>query len=309
MNQRSVSDVFRIDSPEILLKEVLEILDSISPAFDKASIRLVCETVGKLYSGQMPGYRACNTGYHDLQHANNTLLAMARLIHGAVIEGIDLSEGDIVSGLVAAILHDVGYIQEASDNKGTGAKHKATHEQRSKDFLSRHGREFGLSTRQITDGRAIIACTDMALDISAVSFSSENIELLGKMLGTADLLAQLGDPAYLEKLPALYKECQEAGTNEYRDELDIIQKAPAFYDIAEKRLQTTLDSTYRFMTSHFEHRWGQRRNIYQEIIDSQKDYLIKVLRIPDSDPRDHLKLWRMPNNFFEYRSIDQCLVP
>jgi hypothetical protein len=119
------------------------------------------------------------------------------------------------------------------------------------------------------------------------------------MLGTADLLAQLGDPAYLEKLPALYKECKEAGTNEYRDELDIIQKAPAFYDIAEKRLQTTLGSTYRFMTSHFEHRWGQRRNIYQDIIDSQKDYFIKVLRIPDSDPRDHLKLWRMPENLFD----------
>jgi hypothetical protein len=254
--------------------------------------------VGNLYCGQLPGYQACNTEYHDLQHANNTLLAMARLIHGAVIEGIDFSKSDIVTGIAAAILHDVGYIQEASDNEGTGAKHKATHEQRSKDFLSRHGRGFGLSTRQIADGRAIIACTDMALDISAVSFSSENIELLGKMLGTADLLAQLGDPAYLEKLPALYKECEEAGTGEYTGELDIIQKAPAFYDIAEKRLPTVLDSVCRFMESHFEHRWGQRRNIYQAIIDSQKDYLIKVLKIPDADPRDHLKLWRMPEFFF-----------
>ena len=140
MNQRSISDVFQIDSPEALIGEVLKILDSTSPDFDKASIRRVFETVGKLYDGQMPGYRACNTGYHDLQHANNTLLAMARLIHGAVIEGIDFSESDIVSGIVAAILHDVGYVQEASDIEGTGAKHKATHEQRSKDFLSRHGR-------------------------------------------------------------------------------------------------------------------------------------------------------------------------
>ena len=298
MIQRSINDVIRIDSPEILIDEVFEVLDSISPAYDKALIRRVFVTVGKLYSGQMPGYQACNTGYHDLQHANNTFLAMARLIHGAVIEGIDFSKSDIVSGIVAAILHDVGYIQEASDIEGTGAKHKATHEQRSKDFLSCHGREFGLSPRQIADGRAIIACTDMVLDISAVSFSSENIELLGKMLGTADLLAQLGNLTYLEKLPALYKECEEAGTGEYTGELDIIQKAPAFYDVAEKRLRTVLDSTHRFMELHFEHRWGQRRNIYQEIIDSQKKFLIKVLKIPDSDPRDHLKLWRMPENLF-----------
>ena len=118
------------------------------------------------------------------------------------------------------------------------------------------------------------------------------------MLGTADLMAQLGDLAYLEKLPALYEECRESGTGEYRDELDIIQKAPTFYDFAEKRLQTTLDSTHRFMELHFEYRWGQRRNIYQEIIDSQKDYLIKVLNIPDTDPRGHLKLWRVPESLF-----------
>ena len=297
MIQRSIDDVIRIGSPEILLKEVLEILDSISPDLDKASIRRVFETVGKLYSGQLPGYRACNTRYHDLQHANNTFLAMARLIHGAAIEGIEFSDSDIVSGLVAAILHDVGYIQEASDNDGTGAKYKATHEQRSKDFLRRHGGEFGLSTRQIADGRAVITFTDMALDISTASFSSENVELLGKMLATADLLAQLGDPAYLEKLPALYEECREAGTGEYRDELDIIRKAPAFYDVVEKRLRTVLDSTYRFMELHFENRWGQRRNVYQEIIDNQKNYLIKLLNAPDSDPRDHLKWWRMPEIF------------
>ena len=298
MNQRHLKDIFQTDSPEVLLKEVLEIIDSVSSDFDKELVSHVSETVAKLYSGQFPGYRACNTGYHDLRHANNTLLAMARLIHGARIKGFEFSESELVSGLVAAILHDVGYIPEASDNEGTGAKYKATHEQRSKDFLSRHGRAFSLSTRQIADGRAIIACTDMELDIPTVSFSSENIGLLGKMLGTGDLLAQLGDPAYLEKLPLLYKEFEEAGLDEYKDELDIIQKAPAFYDVAEKRLRTSLDSTYRLMELHFEHRWGQRRNVYQEIIDSHKHYLIEVLNIPDSDPRDHLKLWRMPENLF-----------
>ena len=300
MGQRHINSVFQIDSPEAIIAEVLVILDLVYPGADIKSIRSIFRTTGKLYAGQIPGYRACNTGYHDLQHANNTFLAMARLIHGAIIEGFEFSESNMVSGLVAALLHDVGYIQEASDIEGTGARHKANHEQRSKDFLSCHGRLFGLSTGQIADGRAIIACTDMALDLSTISFSSNGIELLGKMLGTADLLAQLGDIAYLEKLPALYEECREAGTGEYRDELDIIRKAPAFYEVAEKRLQTSLDSTYRFMELHFEHRWGQRRNVYQEIIDSQKDFLINILNKPNSNPRDLLNRWRPPENLLNF---------
>ena len=295
MNQRHLKDVFQMDSPEVLLKEVLEIIDSVSSDFDKDLVCRVFETVGKLYSGQFPGYRACNTEYHDLQHANNTFLALARLIHGAVIGGLEFSKSDMVSGLVAALLHDVGYIQETSDIEGTGARHKANHEQRSQDFLSSHGSAFGLSAGQIADGRAIIGCTDIELDISTISFSSENIAMLGKMLGTADLLAQLGDLAYLEKLPALYEEGREAGTGESRDELDIIRNAPAFYDFAEKRLRAVLDSVYRFMELHFEHRWGQRRNVYQDIIDSQKSFLIDIINIPNSDPRDFLNRWRPPD--------------
>ncbi len=296
MGQRHIKNVFQINSPGALIAEVLVILDLVSPGADIASIRNIFRATGKLYAGQFPGYRACNTGYHDLQHANNTFLAMARLIHGATIEGLEFSGSNMISGLVAALLHDVGYIQEASEIEGTGARHKSDHEQRSKDFLSRHGSAFGLSTGQIADGRAIIACTDMALDLSTISFSSDGIELLGKMLGTADLLAQLGDIAYLEKIPALYEECREADTGEFRDELDIIRNAPAFYDVAEKRLLTSLDSTCRFMELHFEHRWGQRRNVYQEIIDSQKDFLINIINKPNTDPRDFLNRWRPPEN-------------
>jgi hypothetical protein len=75
-----------------------------------------------------------STGYHDIRHAIATFLAMTRSIHGAALDNRVFSKSNIVAGLTAGILHDVGYIQEADDRKGNGAQHKALHEQRSMDF-------------------------------------------------------------------------------------------------------------------------------------------------------------------------------
>jgi hypothetical protein len=224
-----------------------------------------------------------------LRHTIEAFLAMCRLIHGAVLDNHSFSERQIITALIAAILHDVGYIQEESDTQGTGAKYKAVHEQRSMDFLSHQGFEFGLSDEEIAAGRMIIQCTDMDTDITAIAFPSAQIELLGKLLGTADLMAQLAEQTYLEKLLYLYYECEEAGIGDYESEVDILRKAVNFYDVFEARLKTTLGGVDRFMQLHFASRWGIHQDLYREAINKQKDYLLTILSIPDSDPRDHLK--------------------
>jgi hypothetical protein len=282
---RQIAKLFPVDSPPAVLNEVKEILRRISPGFDTVVMDHVFKDADRLYNGIYPGYRACNTGYHDLRHANDTFLAMARLIHGAVRDGELLTERQITLGLIAAIFHDSGYIQEKSDRQGTGAKYTAIHEQRSMDFLSRHGAKYGLSPEEIAAGRTIILCTDLDVDIADLSFASYQIELLGKMLGAADLMAQLADPMYLEKLQFLYREFRESGMGNYESELDILQKAVVFYDIFDHRIQTKLGAVDRFMGLHFHSRWGMRGNLYQEMIIRQKNYLLKTLKIPGFDPR------------------------
>jgi hypothetical protein len=288
-NPKDLYRLLAVGSSEEVLSEVLEILERISSDFNTEPILNVFDAVQRLYGGNFPGYRACNTGYHDLRHAIEAFLAMCRLIHGAVLGNQSFSERQIITALIAAILHDVGYIQEASDTRGTGAKYKAVHEQRSMDFLSHHGFEFGLSDDEIAAGRMIIQCTDMDTDITAIAFPSAQIELLGKLLGTADLMAQLAEQTYLEKLLYLYYECEEAGVGEYEGEVDILRKAVNFYDVFEERLKTTLGGVDRFMQLHFASRWGIHQDLYHEAISKQKDYLLKILSIPDSDPRDYLK--------------------
>ena len=288
-NSKDIYKILAVGSSKEVLSEVLEILKRISSDFNTEPILNVFDAVQRLYSGNFPGYRACNTGYHDLRHAIEAFLAMSRLIHGAVLDNQSFRNRQMITALIAAILHDVGYIQEESDTRGTGAKHKADHERRSMDFLSRHGSRFGLSSQEIAAGRMIILCTDMDSDITTIAFPSPQVELLGKLLGTADLTAQLAEQTYLEKLLYLYYECREAGVGDYESEVDILRKAVDFYDVFEARLRTTLDGVDRFMQLHFASRWGIHQDLYHETINKQKDFLLKILKKPNSDPRDYLK--------------------
>jgi hypothetical protein len=129
----------------------------------------------------------------------------------------------------------------------------------------------------------------MDTDISTVAFSSPQIELLGKMLGAADLMSQLAEQTYLEKLLYLYYECKEAGAGDYESEVDTLRKAVNFYDVFEARLRTDLSGVDRFMKLHFESKWGINQNLYHEAINKHKNYLLTILNIPDADPRDYLK--------------------
>jgi len=278
-----------MESPEAVLEEAIVILDLISPDFDAVPVDSAFKATVNLFNGKYPGYRACNTEYHDLHHTIDTFLAMARLIHGAVLDGETFTGRQILLGLVTALLHDAGYIQEEHDTEGTGSKYTASHVQRSMDFLERHGSELGLSYEEIVEGRAIILCTDLAVDISTIGFASAKGELLGKMLGTADILAQMADRIYLEKLMFLYHEFKEAGIGDYESEVDLLRKTLAFYDFIAWRLKTTLDAIDRFMSSHFTLRWSIKENLYHVAIEKQKKHLRKIMEIPNSDPRNHLK--------------------
>ena len=289
MNDLQLSNLIPMESPEAVLQEAIVILDLISPDFDAVPVDSAFKATVNLFNGKYPGYRACNTEYHNLHHTIDTFLAMARLIHGAVLDGETFTGRQILLGLVTALLHDAGYIQEEHDTEGTGSKYTASHVQRSMDFLERHGSELGLSYEEIVEGRAIILCTDLAVDISTIEFASAKGELLGKMLGSADILAQMADRTYLEKLMFLYHEFKEAGIGDYESEVDLLRKTLAFYDFIAWRLKTTLDAIDRFMSSHFTLRWSIKENLYHVAIEKQKKHLRKIMEIPNSDPRNHLK--------------------
>ena len=287
-NIDKLADLIRPDSPEAVFEEAEIVLKMISYDMDDGPVSVVFKTVVDLYRGDFPGYRSCNTKYHDLQHALDTFLAMVRLIHGAVITGRTFSERYIPLGLICSLLHDVGYIQKENDLVGTGAKYTANHVQRSIEFLECYGKDFGLFASEIKVGRLIILCTDLAVNPGEVDFSSKDTEILGKMLGAADLLAQMSARIYLEKLLFLYQEFKEARVGGYQSEVDLLKQTVAFHGLISKRFKRQLIKIDKFATAHFAARWKVSRNLYNEAILRQKKYLQKVLLIPDVDPLAYL---------------------
>jgi hypothetical protein len=134
----------------------------------------------------------------------------------------------------------------------------------------------------------MISCTDISREIRASRFPSPIVEILCRILNAADLVAQMADSGYLEKLLFLYHEYKEGKVGNYVSEVDLLRKTIGFYEYIQKRLEPISEKVNRFMVSHFDSRWGIPRNLYAEAIQDRKDYLRKILAIPGADPRDHL---------------------
>jgi len=290
MSDRKLSDLVDASRPDAVLDEILAIIHLIAPDFkDAATVRLAFLETVRLYKGEFPGYRACNTEYHDLRHTTDTTLTMTRLIHGALLKGHPLDQNQITLGVVAALFHDAGYIQKEDDREGTGAKYTATHVTRSMDFLADIAPELGLNETAVRDGQAMILFTDLSVPPDEVSFETPNGQFLGRMLGAADLLAQLSDRTYLEKLLFLYREFKEAGIGGYSGERHLLEQTVAFYDSVSHRLESTFSQAYSLAQGHLAARWNIQTNLYRNAIENQKSYLKQILEDPDTNHRKHFK--------------------
>ena len=282
-SKNSASDSVRLgtlvdmSTPEAVHEEVLHIVGLITPRFDVKPLHRIFRYIVDLYEGRLDEYRACNTDYHDLRHITDTYLAMARLLHGAQITDRKFGDREIFLGLAGMLLHDTGLIQEAGDTEGTGAKYTQDHVQLSMDFVERHADTLGLESQEVKDIRDLILCTDLLVDIPAIEFSSPEVELLGKMVATADLLAQMADRTYLEKLLFLYHEFREAEIGDFKNEVDFLQQTVDFYKVSEKRFKLTLDNICSYMGSHFQARWSINENLYIISMENQRRFLEKIV--------------------------------
>ncbi len=281
--------ILQMESLEDSVREVEKLLFLMFPHAELTDIRSSVKSVVALYNGEYPGYRACSTYYHDFSHIRDTLLAMARLIHGAWLDGEVFSERAVYIALTAALFHDAGYIQENSDNQGTGAKFTKIHIPRSMDIFGDYGRISGMCAEEIAEGRTMIACTDISKDIPKHDFLSSEGELLGRILTMADVLAQMSDRVYLEKLLFLYHEFDEGEFGNYSGEEDLLRKTLRFFDFVTDYMRKALSKTNDYLRLHFLCRWGIDRNLYDRAINKHKEYLEKILKFPDNELWEYLK--------------------
>ena len=284
-----LADLVDMQEPNQVMSEVKNIISLENPEFDFTSLDKVFNDITMLFNGEFSGYKKCNTFYHDLKHTTDTFLAMARLMHGYIAQGAKVSEKNINLGLINALMHDTGYIQKSDDNLGTGAKYTQEHVVRSIDFMKDYFKQNGYSEDDIKFGEDCIICTDLKKDINEIDFSSHEEEVLSKMLGSADLMGQMADSTYLEKLTYLYDEFKEAKIPDYKDEFDFATKSIGFYDFVKNKLENNLGDQKKYLANHFRKRWGIDKDMYSDAIEKNIKHLEYILDKSGESYRDNLK--------------------
>jgi len=253
------------------------------------ALRKTFHETRRLFEGRFPGYRACNSEYHDLRHTLSVVLAAARLLDGYNLKRQPLPPELAVDLLRAALLHDAGYIQESWDTEGTGAKYSRQHEQRSIAFLNRHHRVLGIEPESLERLSRFIRSTDLKEEFSAIPFAGHSERDAGAILGTSDLIGQMSDRDYLERLLFLYYEFREAGIPGFQTEYDVLRKTGDFYLLTRRRLKESYLNMYALARAHFRERHGVDANLYMIAISRQLGYLRKIIRDESTNFRAKLK--------------------
>ncbi|MGP1678951.1 MAG: HD domain-containing protein [Burkholderiales bacterium] len=291
-NDYDVSAQFNTTDPRVVSDEVSRIYLDLYPAAPTKLLDHAFRDLTRLYRGEYPGYHPCDTAYHDVQHTLDVTLAMARLIDGYERSRVGTQPfGDSLFrlGVITALFHDMGYVRELKDQEHkNGAEYTLTHVSRGSVFLKDYLPKIGMA--EMADIAAeLIHFTGYETPAGKIRVPSPIYRLLGNMLGSADIIAQMADRCYLEKCrDRLYPEFVAGGLATRRNAEgmehvvfasgeDLVIKTPTFFQSASKRLDVELGGCYSYAQQHF---GGQ--NLYLE--ELQKNIRFAQAISEENDP-------------------------
>jgi putative nucleotidyltransferase with HDIG domain len=292
-NSPSRSDIrglFANHNPDEVWPKVADIVEHLNPGFDFTVIQAVFNDVMRMFSGEYPGYCAIKTLYHDLPHTLDVFLCAARLAHGISLSGNPLADDETTLILIAALMHDIGYAQRHDEATGTGAQYTKNHVKRGVEFMRAYVTENYLPLSWIPTLELMMLSTDHMADFAAIPFANDRERLLGQMVATADLVGQMSDRTYLEKLLFLYQEFEEAQLGNYQGMLDLLRNTKNFYEVTRiKKLDGELESLYRKLTFYFKEWFGSERNYYLESLERNMAYLTQASQLDEAGCLSMLK--------------------
>lgn len=286
LEHMDVTGRINLTDPKQVCDEVCDLLCAADEAVDRVLVARAFDIFSRLYGGTLPGYHRCETLYHDMQHALDVTLATARLMSGHERLHRDrLGAERLTLGIIVALYHDAGYIRQLDDIKcWHGAQYTRVHVSRGGRFLTRFLKSEGCGA---WTERAVklIHFTGYEIPIEKIPLKDPLDRRLGGLIGTADLIAQTADRAYLEKCRNyLFEEFELGGMTRsidadgserviYHSAQDLLHKTPAFYEnMVKKRLDDDFAKLYDCMEAVFD---GE--NPYLNAINRNMAYLQKIL--------------------------------
>jgi hypothetical protein len=301
-----VSGTVDVTDPQAVCKAVQQIYRQRYATANLTILPTLFADFARLYRGEYPGFLACETPYHDMQHVLDVTLAAARLIDGydlgannssALHIGADLAQ----LGIALALFHDAGYIRRKGDVRHQhGAEYTRTHVSRSARFLQEYLPTIGRADWAPIAAK-LVHFTGYEILPEAIPVKNPQHRLLGAMIGTADVIAQMADRAYLRKCrDHLYDEFEMGGMTRLQDRWGaetviyaspehLLEKTPEFIRHAiEERLGKQFGGLYHCAAKHF---GGD--NLYLDAVGRNRQHLEKLLAKKDSHLLKHDSL-RLP---------------
>jgi hypothetical protein len=286
-NDYDVTNTVQVSSPQKVRGAVRQLFEHLYPQSGFDSVWLAFHDFDRLFNGRHPEYHAVDTSYHDVQHTLDMTLALARLIAGyeTSVERSDrLGPERAELALISALFHDAGYVRHKVRDAGAvnGAEFTRVHVTRSGRFLEGYLPTVGLERFAPVVSR-IVHFTGYELNIDHIELEEPKDSVVGHLLGTADLVAQLADRCYLEKcrdrlypefvLGGVAFEPKANGRVIYHSAQDLLAKTLSFYQSsARRRLEINFNRAYRFLEVFFE-----RGDPYIRFIRKNLSFLTTVI--------------------------------
>lgn len=231
----------------------------LGPDYGRPLLEQAISDVAKAFRGEYPGLLRCDTLYHDLRHALDSGLSMARLLDGQAAstspempEFIDAEHA--LLGVLLALYHDIGLLRRSDEAHLQGAQLTPIHEARGVEFMRDYLSRTALA--RLAEKAELIMVTRLIWHMPADITSLDRA--VSCLLGTADIMSQLADRCYLEKCrDFLFVEFSAIGLAgspglPYPDPETLLKNTPGFYTgLLRERIHSEYADADRYMKIHF----------------------------------------------------------
>ncbi len=270
-------------SPDAVAEAVKSAFAAVGAEDSQPFLDSLFDGVTSVFEGRYPGYQPIDMLYHDYEHTLQVALCLTHMLEGRRSEGASpvFQPRDWELAVISALLHDTGFLKKTGDDDGSGAKYTFVHERRSCDFARAYLPGHGITGPEIEDICSAIMCTGPRNDIRKAAFQREEARQIALVLVTADYLAQMSASNYLEKLPHLYQEFEEAfelsGTppekRPYNSLEQLLEMTPGFWrGYVSPLLENEACGAYRYLSANSD------RNPYLDAVEANLAELERRLR-------------------------------